>query len=63
VAVTAKLAYSLPEAADAVSVSQDTLRRAIRAGDLPFRRVGVKYLIATADLLAWFESLPSEHAS
>jgi excisionase family DNA binding protein len=63
VAVTTKIAYSLPEAADAVSVSQDTLRRAIRAGDLPFRRVGVKYLIATTDLLAWFESLPSEHAS
>jgi excisionase family DNA binding protein len=61
--MTTKLAYSLPEAADAVSVSQDTLRRAIRAGDLPFRRVGVKYLIATTDLLAWFESLPSEHAS
>jgi excisionase family DNA binding protein len=61
--MTTKLAYSLPEAADALSVSQEVLRRAIRAGNLPFRKNGRTYLIATTDLLAWFESLPSEHAS
>lgn len=60
---TERLAYTLPDAAHALSVSQDVLRRAIHSGDLPFRRNGRTYLIRTTDLLAWFESLPSEHVS
>lgn len=55
-----KLAYNLREAAAAVGVEQQTLRDAIKAGTLPFRLNGARYLILATDLLAWVESLPSE---
>lgn len=63
----AKLAYSIAEAAAAVGVSPDTIKRAIHAekGALPARRSGVndkgeptgKYLILHDDLVAWLDGL------
>lgn len=54
-----KLAYSVREAAEATGVGVDTVKRAIRSGDLPTksprvdgRRVN-KYVILAADLEAW----------
>jgi hypothetical protein len=63
-----KIAYTLPEAAKQVSVSVDTLRRAIRATDpaaypppLKAKNAGSlkkpSYRIAHAELMAWLESL------
>ena len=64
-----KIAYTLAEAADAASVSIDTLRRAIRATDpsvypppLRAKRTGTEkrpaYRIQAAELQAWIDSLP-----
>jgi excisionase family DNA binding protein len=58
-----KLAYSVREAAEACSVSPDTVRRAIRANQLPVRLNGTRQLILASDLLAWVESLPSERSA
>lgn len=60
-----KLSYTLTEAAEATGVSEDTLKGAIRRGDLRAKRssknddgdgVG-KYLLTTAALTAWLDSL------
>lgn len=50
-------AYDIPAAATAYSVSPDTIRRAIKAGDLPAKRVGRKYSIRSEALDAWFDGL------
>lgn len=60
-----KLAYTRPEAAKAVGLSDDTLKKAINAGHLRAKRSGKdadgnpagKYLITHAALMAWLESL------
>lgn len=63
-----KVAYTIPEAAEQVSVSIDTLRRAIRATDpatypppLKAKRTGSlkkpSYRISHTELMAWFNSL------
>lgn len=53
--------FSLPEAADHMRLSQETLETAIRAKKLRAKKTGPngggKYLIAGDDLDAWFESL------
>lgn len=64
--MTARLAYSVPEAAEAVGVSESTIRRAIAATDpakypppLDAGRHGPagKYVIAAGDLKSWVQSL------
>ena len=63
-----KIAYTLPEAAEQVSVSVQTLRRAIAATDpnaypppLEAKNAGSEkkpsYRIAHVRLMAWFDSL------
>ena len=53
------LVYNMRGAAEAVSVSDKTLRAAIRAGTLKARALGPrKFLIEEAALMAWFASLP-----
>lgn len=57
---TAERAYSLAEAADLKSVSQDTLRRAIRATEgnvLRAKKIGRGYRISASALEDWFEGL------
>ncbi len=43
----------VPDAAIAKGVHQETVRRAIRAGRLPARRIGRSFVIRPADLRAW----------
>lgn len=54
-----KLAYTRAEAAEACSVSEDTIKRAIRRGTLRAKRSGEngggKYLITATALQAWLE--------
>lgn len=68
--LSVKLAYNLNEAAEAASVSVETLRRAIKATDprsfpppLEAKRIGsekkASYRILAADLQAWLDSLPA----
>jgi hypothetical protein len=60
-----KLAYDLPEAAEATGLSEDSIKQAIRRGDLKGKRsarnadgdgVG-KYLIQRTALEAWLDGL------
>lgn len=58
---TAEKAYRLKEAAEIKGVSQDTLRRAIKAtsgNTLTAKKAGKGYLVKASDLDAWFDGLP-----
>ncbi|AXH70470.1 HTH DNA binding protein [Gordonia phage Daredevil] len=54
-----KLAYSKSEAASIVGVSEPTIERAIKAGDLMAKRIGTRVVIPDEELKAWFDALPS----
>jgi len=54
-----KLAYSLDEVADAVSLSKAQLRKHIDAGDLVPSYSGTKPLITKAEGERWLSSLPA----
>lgn len=53
-----KLAYSREEAADATSVSVDTIRRAINSGQLRAKKVGTRVVVTEQALIAWLEERP-----
>ena len=57
-----KLAFSLPEAAEATGYSLATIKRAIRAHDLVPRYANSKPVIPAAELARWVENLPTERA-
>ncbi|GAP53831.1 hypothetical protein AHiyo6_03960 [Arthrobacter sp. Hiyo6] len=54
----AKLAYSIPEAAEMASTSVSVLRRKIASNDLSVRYIGTKPVILAEELKAWLEALP-----
>lgn len=56
--LTDRVAVDRQAAADMYSVGFDTIKKAVDAGVLPAKRNGNRYLILTADLAAWFKSLP-----
>jgi hypothetical protein len=63
--MTVRLAYSVAEAAEAVSMSIDTIRRAMKATDpaafpppLRAKRTPKKTLILAQELDRWVDSLP-----
>lgn len=58
-----KLAYSLDEFADAVSLSKAQLRKHIDAGELRPSYSGSKPLITLEEGQRFLESLPSERVS
>lgn len=58
-----RVAYTVATAADACSISQDTIRRAIGSGDLPAHYPTTRPLIMHADLIAWLETSPRQRAS
>lgn len=58
-----RLAYSIPEAAEAAGVSETTIRRAYRSGALKRRFVTAKPVILREDLEAWIKAAPTEAAS
>ena len=45
-----KLAYSIPEAAAAISVSRATLYRLIQSNDLPVVKIGNRTVVRHVDL-------------
>ena len=57
--MSAVLAYTIEDAARAVGVSSDTIRGAIRTGDLAVRYVGRKRIVPADELAAWVDALPS----
>lgn len=60
--MSAKLAYSIPEAAEVASTSVSVLRRKIAAHDLTVRYIGTKPVILAEELTAWLAALPTEAA-
>jgi excisionase family DNA binding protein len=58
-AVQGKLAYTIPEAVEATSLSRDTLYRRHRVGDITMRKVGGRTLISAADLMRLIEDAPA----
>ena len=52
------ISYSIPDAAEAVGVSEDTIKKAIASGDLTRRYPNSKPLIRHDDLDEWVASLP-----
>ena len=57
------LSYSVQDAAAVCGVSPDTIRRAIRAKELPVRYPTSRPVILRADLEAWLSAAPTERAS
>lgn len=57
-ALEAREALTREEAAELYGVSFSTIKRAIHAGHLRAKRVGVQYRVSRADLRAWWDSLP-----
>jgi excisionase family DNA binding protein len=53
--VLEQLTYTVPEAAQVIGVSDDTLRRVIKRGDFPVLRIGSRVLIAKIALNDWIE--------
>ena len=58
--MTTPISVSRADAAAYLGVSEKTVDRAIKAGDLPVKFVGRKPLVPFPALVAWFESLPDE---
>lgn len=56
----ARRAVQIATAAELFDVSRDTIRGAIRSGDLPAKKVGSRWLIRVNDLDLWFNQLPDE---
>ena len=51
-------AVSIKTAAEMYDVSADTIRAAIRSGQLDGRKVGARWLIPLTALARWFDALP-----
>jgi predicted DNA-binding transcriptional regulator AlpA len=61
--MTEQIAATIPQAAEMVGLSSDSIRRAIRKGQIVPRYPNGKPLILVADLRAWIESAPTEAPS
>jgi len=61
---TNRISYSVKEAAEAVGVSESTLRAAYRNGEIPVHYPsGGKPLVLHDDLVAWVANAPTVRAS
>ena len=58
-----KLAYSIPEAVRATSISRSSLYEAIADGRLIARKIGSRTIIATDELRKFIASLPAINSS
>lgn len=61
--MTERLSYNVSDAAAAVGVSPDVIRRAVRSGDIPVHYPTSRPVILRADLEAWLAATPTERAS
>lgn len=57
------LAVSVPTAAEMTGVSEPTIWRSIRSGDLKSRRLGTRRLILVSDLEDYLKGLPGSPAA
>ena len=57
--MTRPIALDKKGAAAAVSVSESTIDRAIKAGELDAKKIGSKITIPYQELLDWYAALPS----
>lgn len=57
------IAYTVADAAEAVGVSPDVIRRAIRAGAIEVRYPTARPVIPADSLREWFRGLPTERAA
>lgn len=55
-----RLAYTYQEAAAAVGVSVDIIRRAVARGDLVPRYPSSRPVLPASEMQAWLEHLPTE---
>lgn len=55
-----KAAYTIQSASKYYDVSQDTIRAALKRGDLSAKYPTSRPVIPAEELKAWFEALPSE---
>lgn len=53
------IAYSFETAAQAVSMSSSYIQKEIAAGRLGFTRIGRRVTIPHAELVRWYESIPT----
>lgn len=54
-----RIAYTIQEAAEVIGVSPDTIRRAIRDGDIEARYLTRRPSIHRDELQRWFDSAPT----
>lgn len=59
VLATAKAAFSVQEVARFLGLSDDTVYALLRAGRIPHKRLGRKYIIPVGPFNAWLESVES----
>jgi excisionase family DNA binding protein len=50
-----RLTYTVPEAAEAIGISDTQARRMIAAGLIPSMRIGRRVLVSRAELAAWVD--------
>lgn len=50
-------AFSVAEAAELIGVHRETIRRAVRAGELKHARIKRRIIISRADLEEWYRAL------
>lgn len=58
--MSARIAYTVADAAEMVGYSERTLKQAIYDGNLAARYANSKAIIRHEDLAAWVDSLPAE---
>ena len=54
--VAERKAYSVPEVADILGVSVDTVYEMVRSNDLPHKRLGRRIIVPVQSLNAWLEN-------
>jgi excisionase family DNA binding protein len=57
-----QISYTISEAIRATGIGRTTLFEAMKTGELPARKLGVKNLILAADLEAYIRSRPARSA-
>ena len=60
--MTEPIALGVPAAADLLGVGRDVIRDHCNRGTLKARKIGARWSILRADLLAWYAAQPSNHA-
>ena len=60
--VNEPIALGVPAAADLLGVGRDVIRDHCNRGTLRARKIGARWSILRADLLAWYAAQPSNHA-